>query len=329
MAFFALAVSKYLVLWIFPSSSPEIQASTMTREKNSTTVETGMPSSIELTIDYKVLKPKVEEEYAKAQTDIDDYIDVSIQKQQQRAYYNLAKDDGFLDWIFGYFTGWKMMWKKIKGVFGSDDNEIKMVSDKFQHDVMKPGYDQTMHNIQTYTKNRTEDYYKTVITLTSEYLRDQTLALKEQGFNTVEIDVKQIPWNKYIVSSAADGFALLELSGVTSISVFVGKLVGGKVAALLGPKVLGLITVKTASVVAGKIAASFSLIFAPIVDIVINEGAKQLQYNTSKKEFETMIDIIFKEVQSDIGRHAGTTLQQVKNDIYAELNKHTTIKAVK
>ena len=328
IAFTALVVSKYLILWLMPSSVP-FKNSTVVQEQNSTNKKLKIADKIELKIDYGILKPRIEEEYEKAQKDISLYIDESIQKQKETAYYNLSKNDGFLDWIFGYFTGWNMMWKKLKGLFGSDDNEIKMVSDKFQSDVINPDYDNTMYRIQAYIKNRTEDYYKTVITVTSKYLIDKTLTLKQQGYSNIEVDSSQVPWNNYIVSSSADGFALLELTGATGVSMFVGKLVGGKVAALLGPKVLGLITVKAAGVVAGKIAAAFSLLFAPIVDVALNEGAKKLQYSTTKNEFEAMIDLIFNEVQKDIAMYSEKTLQEIKNNIYVELNKNTIIKAIK
>ena len=327
MALFAIVISKYLLLWWMPASSlPEKPATTPVENNTSSIFK---PQEIKLTIDYSALKPKVEEEYVKAKSEIVAYIDEALGEQKQRAYYNLSKEDGFLDWIFGYFTGYKMMWKKIKGYFGSDDNEIKMVSDKFQSEVMYPGYDQTMRNIQSYVQNRTEDYYKTVITLTSEYLNTQTVRLKNRGFGTIKVDEQQIPWNKYIVTTSSDGFVLLELTGVTGVSVFLGKMVGGKVAALLGPKMLGFLSAKAASAVAGKIVASFSLLFAPIVDYAINEGSKAVQYEKTQKEFKGMIDETFEEMQRQVKKQALQILQDVKNDMYRELNTHTTVKAVK
>ena len=329
MAFFAVIISKYLILWLLPpSSAPKVEEVVLVKQadKNTTVDE---PQELNLTIDYRALEPKIASEYQKAQEDIRNYIDEALGEQKRSAYYNLSKDDGFLDWIFGYFTGYEMVWKKIKGYFGSDDNEIKLGSRAAVGRAELPGYDRTMQQIQSFTKNRTEDYYKNVIAITSEYLKEQTEALKQQGFKLVEIDTSQIPWSKYMVSTSADGFALLELTGVTGVSVFVGKFVGAKVATLLGPKVLNLIAAKTASVIAGKIAAAFSLIFAPIVDLAVNEGAKQLQYESTKKEFEEMIDIIFTEIQQEVETRVKETLQSVRSEIYRELNRETNIKASK
>ncbi len=52
------------------------------------------------------------------------------------AKYNLSKEDGFLDWLFGWGTGYQMIWKKLKSYAGSEDNEIKLVENKFKEDVL-------------------------------------------------------------------------------------------------------------------------------------------------------------------------------------------------
>jgi hypothetical protein len=324
-------VSKYIVLWVLPSSFVSeltIMSNAVEIQDMPKTVEPGK-KEIELSIDYSDLKNRIKSEYQGASNDIDRYIKEQMDEQRDKAYYQISKEDGFLDWVFGYFIGYKMMWKKIKGFFGSDDNEIKMVSDKFQNDVIQPGLDNTLKNIQAYSRNRIEDYYKSVITATAEHLNTKTAELKKQGYTNMEVESKSIPWSKYIVSSSADSFVLLELTGVTSISVVTGKVVGSKVAALLGPKMLALISAKTASVVAGKIAASFSLMFAPLVDWAINETSKQIQYDSTKKDFEKMIDDILADTQKDIGHKVHNALMEEKNSIYKELNQKTKIKVLK
>jgi hypothetical protein len=319
-------VAKWVILEFVPSSQLPVE----TKEVRQIQVKTKpTPKEVTLSIDFSPLQKDIESEYDSAKADIDRYIDEEIERQKRRSYNALTKDDGFLDWIFGYFTGYEMMWKKIKGMFGSDDNEVKLVSNRFQNEVINPGLDGCIQNIQDYSANRIEDYHKTMVTMTAKYLNEQTLKLKKEGYTKITVEQKSIPWEKYIVSTSADGFALVELAGVTGISVMAGKLVGGKVAALLGPKVLGLITAKTASVVAGKIAASFSLIFAPLVDLAINEGAKQIQYDKTRQEFEVMIDEIFYDMKKDTEEKVHHALIEVKNGIYTELNKQTRIKAEK
>ena len=329
IALMSLIVSKYLILWCFPSSK---SLRTAQQETNITTniiptkVQT-VPQEVVLTIDYKKLKKRVDKEYIKTTKDLDKYIAEQIGEQRKRAYYQLSKDDGFLDWVFGYFTGYKMMWKKIKGVFGSDDNEIKLVSDKFQKDVMDPGYRTMVSNIQSYRKHRVEDYTKNVLILTSKYVNENIKALKKSGYEQIEVAYETIPWNKYMVSGAGDGFMLLEMTGVIGVSPLVGKFVGAKVATLLGPKVLTLIGAKTATVVAGKIAASFSLIFAPLVDYGLNEAAKKVQYDSTQKDFEHIITNVLEGTKKEIMKNTHTGLDKVKNSLYKELNKTTKIKA--
>lgn len=327
----SIIISKYLILWFLPISS----APTASVEKK-VQIPGEVSSSpepdkkeVKLTIDYSGIKQKVESEYQTALNDIDGYINEQIDGQRDSAYYQLTKEDGFLDWIFGYFTGYKMMWKKIKGAFGSNDNEVKMVSDKFLSDVVNPNYNTMVPNIQSYSANRIDDYYKSIVTITSKYLNEKTADLKQQGYSNIKIEQASVPWSKYIVSISVDGLALFELTGVTSVSVLAGKVVGAKVAVLLGPKMLGLITAKSATVAAGKITASFSLIFAPLVDVAMNEASKQIQYDNTKKDFEKMIDNILKDSKKDIGHQVHAALREVKDTIYKELNKQTQIKANK
>jgi len=321
----AIMVSKYLILWYAPSS----QVHPVPTPTNIPIQQPAPKPDVELSIEYDNLKVKVEDEYNTALNEINGYTSEQINGHREKAYRRLTIDDGFLDWIFDYFTGYEMMWKKAKGVIGSEDNEIKLVSDKFQKDVIDPEYDIMIANIQSYSAHRIDDYYKKVIVITSEYINEQTTQLKLQGYSDMVIEQNSIPWNKHIASVSTDGVILLELTGVTTVGVITGKVVGGKVAALLGPKMLSLITAKTVTVVGAKIAALYSFILAPIVDIAVNEAAKQIQYDESKSDFEKMIDEILEEGKKSIDEQVRLALDETKNSIYDELNKQTLIKAKK
>lgn len=327
-AMFAIIISKWIILEFVPASSNGISIDTNTSTKEISKQEP-IPKDITITVDFLPLQEKIEKEYEIVRKDIDRYVGEELEKQKQRSYYELSKEDGFLDWIFGYFTGYKMMWKKIKGVFGSDDNEVKMVSDKFQQDVMQPNLHTSLAMIQSYINNRIDDYYKNVILMTSQYMNDKIKKLKAEGYSDIRLDENTIPWSKYIVTGSSDGFILAELAGVTSVSAVAGKFVGAKVATFLGPKMIGLLSAKTASVVASKIAASFSLIFAPIVDYAVNEGTKLVKYKDTKKMFEGMVSDILNENKTDILNKSHNILVEVKNVIYEELNKKAKIQGVK
>lgn len=324
VAVFSIVVSKWIILEFIPSSY------------NSNIVENRSDikmhkerEEVELKIDYTVLSEDIEEEFKSAKVDIDQYIEEEIEDQKSRCYNELSRDDGFLDWIFGYFTGYKMMWKKLKGFFGSDDNEIKMVSDKFQKDIIDKNYNTMIGNIQDYAKNRIDDSYKSVLALTTEHINHKVKELKTQGYGEIKTEKNNIPWGKYLISQTSDGFVVAELTGITSVSLVAGKVVGAKVAALLGPKMLALVGAKTATVVAGKIASAFSLIFAPLVDWGLNEGSKMYQYNDTKKDFEHIVDGILSETKSNIKQKTDQVLAVAKKSIYDELNRQTTIRGVK
>lgn len=323
---FAIVISKWIILDFLPVSH---KTNIKQKYKTSVQKEKKRIKEIKLQINYSDISKDIELEYENAKDDINKYINEQINIQRDNCYDELSKDDGFLDWIFGYFTGYKMMWKKAKGFFGSDDNEIKMVSDKFQKDVMNPRFNTTITNIQEYSKNRINDYYKNVITITIVHINNKIKELKSQGYTNIKIEKDTIPWSEYVTLSASDGFSIAELTGVTSVSVVAGKIVGAKIAALLGPKMLALLSAKTATVVAGKIASSFELLFAPIVDLAINEGTKMYKYDGTKKDFEKMIDSILKDNQGEINYNVQQALNKTKNSIYIELNKKTIIKGVK
>ncbi|SFV75229.1 hypothetical protein MNB_SM-3-276 [hydrothermal vent metagenome] len=280
-------------------------------------------------MDYSEIYPEIEKEYQLAKEDINSYIETEMQKQMDDSKEQLTKDDGFLEWIFGWLTGYKMVWKKIKGYFGSDDNEVKMVSNKFKTDVINHRLLTTLTNIQDYSKKRIEDYYKNVVLSVNRHLNIQVAKLKENGYKKISIDTKTIPWGKYTVSGISDGVGLLELTGVTSISIISGKFIGAKVASLIGPKVLSIVTAKTATIVAGKVASLFTWIFAPLIDYGTNEAVKLYKYNDTKKSFENLLIDIYSTISQELKIENAELLDKVKKSIYQELNKKTIIKGEK
>jgi len=325
---FSIIIAKYLVLWFLPAS--KIPQNTVTTVKT-TAQKTVLaePKEVSLSIDLAPLQESIGKEYEVTVKDIHTYVEEQISEQKENAYYALSKDDGFLDWVFGWWTGYKMMWKKVKGAFGADDNEIRMVSEKFQEDVISPNFSLMTTNIHSYTENRTEDFYKSAVVQTSAYLNKKIGELKKQGYANIQVEPTSVPWGKYMLSSGSDGFALLELTGATGVSLMAGKFIGAKVATLIGPKMLALVGTKTAGVVAGKIAAASSLIFAPLVDYLVNEGTKEVMYESTEKDFKKIVDDIFKNTQIDIIAQVDQSLLEIKNDIFEEINTQIKIKAIK
>jgi hypothetical protein len=319
----AIVVAKWIVTFLPTSQNQPVN----TQNKYITTPKEQI-KEITLNLNFKDLQPQIQEEYAKAKKDIYNYIQEQISHQKEEAKYRLSqKDDNFLDWLFGYFTGWKMMWKKAKGLMGSDDNEVKLVSDKFEKDVINPGLKEMFDNINSYTKMRIEDYYKSVMMITINYINQNIQKLKGEGYTDIQIDKNSIPWSKYIVSGSGDMIAITEFTGLTGISLVVGKFVGSKVAAIIGPKLLGVVEAKTATIIAGKIASAFEFLLAPVIDYFANEAVRKAKWEETKKSFEGVIDEIFDSIESEINYNVNKTLITIKNEVYNELNKQITIKA--
>ena len=86
---------------------------------------------------------------------------------------------------------------------------------------------------------------------------------------------------------------------------------------------------KAATIIAGKVASAFGIIFAPIIDYTLNEAAKALQYDSTKKQFEDSIDDITSTLKEETKKEYHNQLLEIKNEITEELNKTISIKGKK
>ncbi len=318
----ALLVTKWMVLWFIPASvQPEQKSSIQTPEAH----PVNSVEKVTLNIDMSPLKVRVEKAYISMKKDIFHYVHEQIRLQEGYSNTRLTKEDGFLDWIFGWGTGYNLVYKKLKGFFGSNDNEVKMVSDKFKNEVMIPGMKEMMHRIEQYAANRMDDYRKSTIVMTKDYLDTEIAMLKSKEYRHLVVDAKTIPLSRYLILSASDGFVLAEMTGLTGVSLATGKVVGAKVSTVLGPKMLGLLTTKASAIVAGKVAAFSSLIFAPLVDYLLNEVSKEYQYEDTRQMFSEMIAEMFLETEKSVKLQLLTALDDVHDALYSEINTNLTV----
>ena len=86
---------------------------------------------------------------------------------------------------------------------------------------------------------------------------------------------------------------------------------------------------KAATIIAGKVASAVGIIFAPIIDYTLNEAAKALQYDSTKKQFEDSIDDIASTLKEETKKEYHNQLLEIKNEITEELNKTISIKGKK
>ena len=317
IAIFSIIIAKWLIT-LLPSSYTE---------KDSFKVnKTEELKEIKIDISFRHLERPINDELKKAQKDIDKFTDQKINEFNDTAKYNLSKEDGFLDWLFGWGTGYQMIWKKLKSYAGSEDNEIKFVENKFKEDVLN--YENILKEINDYSKNRINDFYTTSLSIVLNDIEKKNIQLKEykSEYTFQDIENQNLPWGKYITQLGTNGF---EVSTIVASDLAISTIIGGKVATVLGPKVLGVVSAKAATIIAGKVASAVGIIFAPIIDYTLNEAAKALQYDSTKKQFEDSIDDITSTLKEETKKEYHNQLLEIKNEITEELNKTISIKGKK
>mgnify|MGYP003413324763 CR=1 FL=1 len=314
IAIFSIIIAKWLIT-LLPSSYTE---------KDSFKVnKTEELKEIKIDISFRHLERPINDELKKAQKDIDKFTDQKINEFNDTAKYNLSKEDGFLDWLFGWGTGYQMIWKKLKSYAGSEDNEIKFVENKFKEDVLN--YENILKEINDYSKNRINDFYTTSLSIVLNDIEKKNIQLKEykSEYTFQDIENQNLPWGKYITQLGTNGF---EVSTIVASTI-----IGKKVATVLGPKVLGVVLTKAVTtMISAKVAFDVRrIIFALIIDYTLNEAAKALQYDSTKKQFEDSIDDIASTLKEETKKEYHNQLLEIKNEITEELNKTISIKGKK
>ena len=278
---------------------------------------------VEITLSFNHLEKEISNELNDVQSDIDTYIEASMNQFNKESKYRLNKKDGFLDWVFGWGTGYKLIWKKLKGLAGSNDNEIEAVQNEFMNEVIQ--YKKVLKKIHEYSQNRIVDFYKSTSKIVIKDIDNKIKTIEKINDITYFSDISKndLPWGKYIVQTGKDSF---ELTQFVTTDLTIATVIGAKVATILGPKVLGIISAKAAAIVAGKVASVVGLIFAPIIDYAFNETAKFLQYDNTKIQFESAIDEITKDMTAKLKDEYNKRLLKIKKNIALELHKTLIIK---
>jgi len=327
LAVISVVVAKWIILFL-PSNYTPSKSSTSHISK----VYKIKAKEVELSIDFQKIKPQIEAKYQDTLNYIDnECITANIQQQKENSYYYLSESkDNFLNWFFGWGTGYEIVWHKIKGMFGRDDNEIQFIQTKFTQTVINPGLDDMYQRVNECVKNALEDYYKDIIILTKNYINQKINDLKLKGYASIEIDSSLIPWSKYIVAGVGDTYAVVEIGrGVLGLvgAGIATKSATSKVTSLIAAKGASVVSSKAGSIIVSKIITGFELILAPLIDYLVNETVKALQYERAKNDFEKIIDDVYGALKKDLINQAHTQAKIIKNEISRELNKHVKIKA--
>ncbi|MDK2080131.1 hypothetical protein [Aliarcobacter butzleri] len=283
-------------------------------------------TTIKVKYTFKNLKGTINEDFEDVQNDINDYIEKKMAELNQLAKYNLSKEDGgFLDWFFGWRTGYQMIYYKLKGYVGFDNNEIKFVEKNFTQIVLEEDKIKIiLEDINNYSKLRIEDFYKSTFEKVLKDIKRKKNSI--QDYKIDNINTINLPWGKYITQLGTNSFELATAIGVGST---VSAVIGAKVATIIGSKVFGIVTAKVATTIASKIATLFSIMFAPVVDYALNEGVKELQIDDTKKEFESAIDDITTSIKNLIQNEYSNYLVEISKEIDNELDKNIILEGTK
>jgi hypothetical protein len=305
--FLTIFVSLKWIINVLPSSSVDDIEVRETINKES-----------KIEISFKELEPKIKKRLNDCNKKINSHIDKEIEKFKEQSKINLIKEDGFLDWLFGWWTGYKLMYKKAKGLSGSEDNEKITIQNEFFSRVLNYNNElnKTIENINSYATNSINDFYKESFYDVKEHIE---LKIKEHNINRLsDKELSQIPWSQYTTKLGTD---ILEGTSFFATDSAIAIGIGTKVATILGPKTLGIISAKSVTIVASKVAASLGVIFAPIIDYALNEGVKAIEYDTTRKEFENIIDNITVAFKLKLNNTYSNQLNRVAKDVKNELNK--------
>ena len=330
---FLIILGIVIIKWIILSipSTPQ----------NTISIQTNKPKlkqfqEISLNVDFKELEPIIEKKFQQAQNDIENYKIKKLDEYKIGAY---SRVDKFLEWLFNYFNGYKILAHKVGGWLGVSKTDTEYIKNKFEKKVVKKDILKSyLADIDKYTQNRIKDFYQDVFIIIQDYINEKIKTLKSQGITNIKIDTNSIPYAKYITASIIDGYFVYEGIGAAMGAYAGGKAVTSKIAAskassIAGSKIGSMMGAKMSAFLASK-AGAVALDVATfgigvLFDVGANEAVKHLQWEKTKKNFRKIIDNYIDNISIEIENSYNESLYDIKNSVIKELNKQTTIKGIK
>jgi len=281
---------------------------------------------VEIRLTFKHLEPAIIGSYNEAKSDINIFIEESMKNFQKEAKISLNKEDGFLDWLFDWATGYKLIWKKTKGIAGSADNEVKMAQERFMQDVLN--YEPVLGVINRYSKYRVEEFYKTALNIVSAELNQNLSQFKqnEKPVKAEEIPSIELPWGAYLASGGTSIYAVSETAGLTGITLAGAAVAEKNAATIINTKMTGILSSNIATFLAGNTVALGGIFLAPVIAYATSKGVNALTIDDTRAKLEDAIDAIVADLTKDIELEYEKELFKIKNEIVTELNKSVTIK---
>ena len=304
-------------------------------------VDDTIPESEVVVWDLSSSYPKIEAEYQKMSKDIERLRLEAENEIEIKMLYQLDREDGYLDWLYGWGTGYKMIGHWIGGETGISQNAQEYLAESFNSIVIKESNpDLVIKKMQNRIRLRIEDYYRSILNIISKEISNLDATLKSKNMRAV-LNINELPWGKYLAQGAIDlGGADI---GITAVSVILMKLISNKAIAGSSLKIASLSVAKGSSIVATKSAISIlgakvvtiasskvvvfvsSLGFGAIMDYLFNKGYEELN---RKDERERYIEIIRKIAHQDYGRAMKRYTDTILQNLYEEMKTQSKKKII-
>jgi len=283
--------------------------------------------SRQVEIAYHTLLPKAEKTLEKSDQEIAAYIDERLKIIESNMVYGLTREDGFLDWIYGWGTGWKIAGNAIFGCF-SDKDKVKMLVEKHFHELVTDSA--SMHaqitQINDFTKRRLDEFYVTVLDMVGKKTK---VELHRTGISLERVEVTQIPWGKYAIQGVLDTGGLSAVgfgAGSLGSKVALGKIAGGKSASMISAKISSIVGAKVTSSVASIAVDVASLGIGIAVDYLFSEGYEALNRDEDEKKYRRIIhELVYGELAKSLHAYRKEVIDTAYGNIKEELAKKVKV----
>ena len=286
---------------------------------NHTQMLTNSPAA---TIDYAVLLPKAEYELQNMNDDIEAFTNEQLGLIEEDMLAGLAEEDGFLDWLYGWGTGYQMVWYKTKD-FVLDGNELNaLVEEKFRQMVIEKGdIDTRIALINDFAERRRREFYVTVMNMV---VRHTEKIQTERDLPLQKIESDQIPWGKYMAGRISDAMSAgILATTLTGKRMPIGKVVGDRIAAIATAKIATIAGSKVAGIVLETVTFGVGI----AVDYLLNEGYEAINREDDEKRYgQTIHAMVYNRIGESLNAAHLEQTRAIHADIVAQLRVKRVIK---
>ncbi len=309
---------------------------TISREEASQVIN---KNPYEATIDFSIIRPIVAKELLEMESELEEYRSEQLSKIKAEMVYHLKEEDGFLDWLYGWWTGYKIAWHSLSGLFDEKNDAKTYIVQNFTSLVIKKvDIERYGKQIESFTAHRIEDFYRSVIQQVNEALIEQSGSLNIKKGEQLVVDAETLPWGKYIgqgvidIGSLAGAKALTGSLSATTLKAGAGKITlskiaEGKVVGIVSGKVTAMVGAKAAGAVVSVAIDTATLGLGILIDYLFSKGYEAVNRDADEIIYSNLIDdIVYNKIAPLYDTGIKSLLEGLRVDIDRELKKNTVVK---